>query len=414
MDLLISPSHLSGTVEAIPSKSDVHRLLICAALARGRTVIECPAASQDIEATVRCLRALGAVIEYSGGCFTVTPIAKPHLGPTLDCGESGSTLRFLLPVAAALCSSAEFIGGGRLPDRPIADLRAAMEEAGAVFSRPRLPFSVLGPMSGRSFTLPGNVSSQYVTGLLFALGAMGGGEIRLTTPLESEGYVDMTLGAMERFGVDVHKTPQGYRVLPMIFVSPGAVKAEGDWSNAAFFLIAGALNRVRVTGLEPRSAQGDKEIIAWLRSFGARVEAENGDCTVSPGTARALRADIRQTPDMLPALAVLATLGKGTSEFSGCGRLRLKESDRLITVRDMILGLGGCAQITGDGLSVTASPLTGGTVDAQGDHRIAMAAAIGAAWAAGDTVLKGAEAVGKSYPRFWEDYRRLGGKYHVI
>lgn len=387
MDYKVYPSPLSGEIAAIPSKSDAHRLLICAALSDRATRIGCPAVSEDILATARCLASLGAEIQYNSGVFSVLPITKVRENPVLDCGESGSTLRFMLPVAAALGKSASFIGRGRLPDRPIGELRAAMEAHGAVFSAGRLPFTVSGGMTGGVFTLPGNVSSQYITGLLLALPLLGGGRIELTAPLESASYVDMTKNAMARFGVraDDLSAAGSYR-------SPGCVTAEGDWSNAAFFIVAGA----SVSGLDPASPQGDRVI------FDNMARLDRGECV-----------DLTDTPDMLPALAVYAAMHSG-GEFTGIGRLRIKESDRILTVGNMINSLGGAARDLGKSFKVEPLPLTGGECECANDHRIAMAAAVGASFGTAPSVIHGGECVAKSYPGFWDDFSSLGGRFDVL
>lgn len=392
MDVKVYPSPINGTVPAIPSKSDVHRLLICAALSDGKTEIYCPAVSEDIMATAHCLNALGAEIEYRCGTFYVTPIIKVSDSPLLDCGESGSTLRFMLPVAAALSENSAFTGHGRLPDRPIKELKCAMESGGAVFSAEKLPFSVVGKIRSSVYTLPGNVSSQYITGLLLALPLVGGGEIRLTAPLESASYVDMTISSMSAFGVSVERTEYGWRVPAADYTTPGKVIAEGDWSNAAFFLVAGC----NVIGLNPESSQGDRVIFDNMR----RIK-------------NSAVIDLTDTPDMLPALAVYAAFNGG-AEFRGVERLRIKESDRIMTVKNMIDSLGGSAHDLGDRFIVDSKPLAGGTVNAYGDHRIAMAAAVGASFGKTPSIILGAEAVNKSYPGFWDDFSKLGGKNDVL
>ena len=387
MDYKVYPAHLRGSIAAIPSKSDVHRLLICAALSDAETEIFCPAVSEDILATVRCLASLGAEIQYKSGVFSVLPIKKVPENPTLDCGESGSTLRFMLPVAAAISDSTTFVGRGRLPARPIGELKSAMESHGARFSAERLPFTVSGRMSGGLFTLPGNVSSQYITGLLLALPLLGGGEVRLTTPLQSASDVDMTRRAMAKFGVRVDNLAASgaYR-------SPGRVIAEGDWSNAAFFIIAGA----EVTGLDPASPQGDRVI------YDNMAKLDRGETV-----------DLTDTPDMLPALAIYAAMHCG-GEFSGIERLRIKESDRILTVKSMINSLGGAARDLGERFSVESQPLTGGICECANDHRIAMAAAVGASFGTEPSVICGGECVNKSYPGFWDDFRLLGGRFDVL
>lgn len=416
MNVTVSPAPLTGTIGAIPSKSDAHRLLICAALADKPTVIHVPELSADIEATARCLAALGAEIVYENGAFTVNPLQNVPENPALDCGESGSTLRFLLPVAAALSEKASFAGRGRLPERPISDLAGAMKAHGVQFSAEKLPFSTAGRLAGGDYCLPGNVSSQYITGLLLALPlTQEGGRIHLTTSLESAAYVDMTVFSLGRFGVEVKTTSDGWSAAPQHFISPGAIIADGDWSSAACFLTAGAIGgKVTVTGLDTRSTQGDKAVLDILRAFGAAVSTDGNAVTVTHQPLRACDVDLKNIPDLLPALAVLAAFSRGTTRFTGGARLRIKESDRLKTVSAMINALGGDAEETADGLIVRGKPLTGGTVSAENDHRIAMAAAIAAAFSAGDVTITGAEAVNKSYPRFFEDFSQLGGTVHVI
>ena len=396
MNVKITPHPLSGSIPAIPSKSDVHRLLICAALADRGTEIRCPAVSEDINATAEALSALGAGIEYRDGAFFVEPVSAPPRSVTIDCGESGSTLRFMLPVVTALCERAEFSGRGRLPERPIKELIAALEGGGVRFSSDRLPFSTEGLFRGGLISIPGNISSQYITGLLLALPLTPeGGEVRLTTPLESASYVRITLRAMSHFGVkplvgiDRWTVPAGAR-----YVSPLKAEADGDWSNAAFFLAAG----VDVTGLDPDSPQGDRVILNQLRSI------RRNDAVIS----------LADTPDSLPALAAAAAYSGGKTVFTDASRLRLKESDRIKSVREMLEALGGRAEETADGLTVYGTGLRGGTVSSSGDHRIAMAAAIAGAYASDETVVCGAEAVNKSYPGFWDDFRKLGGIANVI
>lgn len=416
MDTVVTPSALSGTVSAIASKSDAHRLLICAAFADKATEIVIPESSQDIDATIGCLSALGAEINRSGEVFTVNPIKNVPSSPVLDCGESGSTLRFLLPVAMGAADCVSFAGHGRLPDRPIAELTEAMKQHGVSFSAEKLPFTASGKLHGGSFSLPGNISSQYITGLLLALPLCGGGEISLTTALESASYVDMTLFSLSRFGINAEKTETGWRIPSGVrFTSPGRLTADGDWSNAAFFLSAGAISgEVSVTGLNISSTQGDKAICDALRLFGADIRAEGGKITASHRPLRGCTIDLKNIPDLLPTLAVVASFAEGATTFTGGERLRIKESDRLSSVANMINALGGSAQETADGLIVSYSPLKGGTADGANDHRIVMAAAIAASVSGGETKILGSNAVNKSYPTFWDDFLSLGGKNNVV
>lgn len=412
MNVRITPSVLKGAVSAIGSKSDIHRLLILSALCDTETVIEGFSECADTVATINCLRALGAGCEINGREVKVTPISEVCNGKTLDCGESGSTLRFLLPVAAAVAQSSQFIGSGRLPERPIGELMTAMKNGGVGFSSDKLPLTISGRLKAGKYTLPGNVSSQYVSGLLMALAVTKGkSEIILSSPLESASYVKMTLSTLELFGGRACETEKGYKVEGVKrLISPKRILADGDWSNAAFFIVSGVINEeTTVLGLNPNSVQGDKKVIKMLESMGAKVSVENGCVSSQKSALCAKRIDLSDTPDLLPILAVAATQATGATEFYGAKRLRLKESDRLLTVANMLSSLGGRADVLPDGLMVYPAALTGGVVDGCNDHRIVMAAAIAATICKGETTVLGAEAVNKSYPKFFEDFKKLGG-----
>ncbi len=412
MDIQISKATLSGQIPAIPSKSDAHRLLICAALADKPTRLHLPSGSDDITATCRCLLALGAGIVRDGEFLTVNPIASVPESPVLDCGESGSTLRFMLPVAAAVADKPSFTGLGRLPDRPISELTEAMAAHGVSFSSGKLPFGLSGRLAPGRYALAGNVSSQYITGLLLGLAALGKeSEIELTTELESAAYIDITLHAMRRFGIEIERTASGWHIPANSgFKSPGTLAVDGDWSNAAFFLAAGALGKgITVTCLDIASPQGDKAILDVMRRFGARIEVKESSVTVYPSELSGCTVDMREIPDALPILAVLAACAKGETNFVNAGRLRLKESDRIASVAKMLASLGISAAEHSEGLTVSGGKPRAGRVDGANDHRIVMAAAIAGSLADGKTAVTGAEAVNKSYPRFFEDFSRLGG-----
>lgn len=392
--IVLAPRKLRGRVTAPAGKSDVHRLLIAAALADGPCEIAASTTNDDIDATAACLRALGAGIDRADGTFRVAPPARPTPSPVLDCRESGSTLRFLLPVAAALGGNARFTGCGRLPDRPLSDLLEALSRHGVSFSSERLPFALAGRLSGGEFRLPGNVSSQYVTGLLFALPLLAeGGTIRLSSPLESAGYVEMTLRTLRAFGVGVLRGDNVFSVAAGArFRSPGKAAAEGDWSAAANWFAANRLgSAVEVEGLARDSAQGDRAAEAILRDLRAGSSI-----------------DARDIPDTVPALAVAAAGVEGTVEIRGIARLRLKESDRIATTAGLLRALGGEAEEHPDRLVVRGTGrLRGGTADAAGDHRLAMAAAVASTICETPVRILGAGAVAKSYPAFFDDFRRL-------
>lgn len=411
MTVTLTPAPLSGSVAAPVSKSAAHRLLICAALADRPSTLSICATSRDIEATIDCLRALGADVTRSGGRIIVTPTAQNAQNPRLHCGESASTLRFLLPVAAAMSQGAIFEGGGRLPDRPIEPLIDAMERGGVGFSARRLPLELSGRLQSGAFELTGSLSSQFVSGLLLALPLLeGDSEIILISPLQSAGYVEMTLAALGAFGVETEKTPNGYAVRGcQKYVSPGELEVEGDWSNAAFMLCAGALGGgVKVTGLDIYSPQPDRKILDVLRAMGAGVSVDKEGITVVGGALRGIDLDVSGTPDLLPVLSLTATFAEGVSRFTGAERLRLKESDRLAACASMINALGSRAEETPEGLIVYGGGLVGGSVEGFGDHRMVMSAAVAALRCRKAVTISGAEAVKKSYPAFFEDLTALG------
>lgn len=418
MEIRITPAPLRGTVAAVPSKSAAHRILILSALCARPTRLALGGTNDDIEATRRCLTALGCAFRPLEGGLEILPGPRPQQPPLLDCGESGSTLRFLLPVAAALGCGGVFVGKGRLPQRTIAPLVGQLCAHGCTADRPDgLPLHLGGRLTPGEFVLPGDVSSQFVTGLLLALPLLPGpSTVRLTSPLQSRSYVDLTVGLMRRFGLEVQAGGDCWNIAGnQTCQSPGTLAAEGDWSGAAFWLAAGALGGdILCTGLDPASAQGDKAIVTSLEQMGAPCRPENGGLRSCGRVCRGLRADVSQTPDLAPVLAALGAAA-GESRLTGGARLRTKESDRLAAAADGLRALGCPAEELPDGLVLHGGgPLPGGTADAWGDHRMAMALAVAACACTGPVVIRGAEAVAKSYPAFWEEYRRLGGKIDVL
>jgi len=395
MNILIQPGPLKGTVSAIPSKSHGHRLLITAALSSppGKVLLE--ETSEDLEATRNCLSAL----------------EEPT--PVLPCRESGSTLRFLLPVAMARKEYVRFLGEGRLLQRPLSPLKEEMELHGCSFHLGKGELEVNGRLQSGIYRLPGDVSSQYVTGLLFALPLLAeDSEILLTSPLESKGYVDMTLEVLGASGIHVEAATQAGALdsngkpLPKFiipgnqkYLSPAETAPEGDWSNAAFWLAAnyvGFANRVSCAGLSQTSLQGDRVVAELLRDFPNVIDGS-------------------QIPDLIPILAVVAAVRPGITTINHAERLRLKESDRLETTVRLIRDLGGDAEERPDGMVIRGKPLLrGGQVDGCNDHRIVMAAAIAATNCTGPVTIMGAEAVNKSYPGFFRDYKGLGGRINEL
>ena len=386
MNVTITPGLLRGAITPPPSKSQAHRLLIAAALADGESRIEHLADSQDIQATRRCMAALKAPGEDL---------------PVLDCGESGSTLRFLIPVALALRGGGRFTGRGRLMERPQKPYFDLFDEKGIAYRQEDGVLTVQGRLTPGTFALPGDVSSQFVTGLLYALPLLeGDSRITLTTPLESRGYVDMTLEALERFGIRA-ECPDGrtLRVPGGQTYRPCRAAVESDYSQAAFYYAANGLGgQVEILGLNPRSAQGDRCIEPYPMQLCGPGEVE---------------LDVSQCPDLVPPLAAHAALRQGITRIVNAARLRIKESDRLTAVTQVLTALGADVVEGADRLTITGQPegLAGGvTVDSHNDHRIAMMAAVAATRCAAPVTITGAECVAKSYPDFWEDYERLGGQ----
>lgn len=415
MNVTIKPSIPSGKIKAIASKSAAHRLLICAAFADKSTELVCEEINEDISATVRCLCALGAKITRRDKSFIVLPIKKVRENPVLDCGESGSTLRFLVPVTAALGCNASFIMSGRLPNRPLSPLREELEAHGIDFSEAGSnPLTLTGKISAGEYRIRGDVSSQFISGLLFALSITDGeSRIVIEGKTESTPYINMTLDALCEFGAEPEITGEGFTVFGKDkLISPEKLTVEGDWSNAAFPLCAGAISRggkVSVYSVDPDSTQGDREIIDLLVKFGADVRRK-GDCfTVRGGELCGMEIDASNIPDLVPIISVVAAAAKGRTRIYGASRLKIKESDRLATVTEMLGTLGADIEKTDDGLIINGGKkLCGGVVSSFGDHRIAMSAAAAALICDGEVTITSAEAAAKSYPSFWNDFSSLG------
>ena len=394
MDITIHPSKLKGDITIIPSKSQAHRLLICAAFADAPTDLICPETNRDIEATADCLRALGAEILPTETGYTVIPTVEIPVSPELNCCESGSTLRFLLPIVGALGADTIFKMEGRLPQRPLSPLWEEMERMGCSLNwLGDSELKVTGKLRPGDYYIDGGVSSQFITGLLFATSLLDGDStIHIQGKLESAPYVEMTRQAMARFGVD---TTDFHIKGGQVYHSPGTLKVEGDWSGGAFFLAADYLGcELNIYGLDLNSAQGDRAVMGLL------PQLREGMVTISA-------ADI---PDLVPVLSVVAAAQHG-AVFTDIQRLRLKESDRVASTIAMIEALGGKADATEDTLTIHGTGLIGGTVDAVNDHRIAMSAAVASTACTEPVTILGAECVKKSYPKFWEEFSRLGGSY---
>lgn len=415
MKITVGASTLHGTVAAVPSKSHAHRVLVAAALSDVPCKVICPSVSDDVRATVRCLVALGAGITRTRDGFAVSPVKTATKGATLDCGESGTTLRFMLPVSCALGADARFVGRGRLPLRPIGGLADTLAAGGVQFSSPSLPLTATGRLSAGEYIVDGSVSSQYVSGMLLALGFLGGHSVLITEgKAVSRGYVDMTLSVLAAFGVKATVSADGNRfdIEGDGFRSPREIAVEGDWSGAAFPLAAGALaGDVTVTGLNPDSTQRDRKIAELIKLMGGDVSTTAEGVRVGKSALRAIETDVDDVPDLAPVLSVLMAAAEGDSVMTGVGRLRDKESDRLAAIIGNLAAMGVRATADGDALTVCGKGgdlARGFSANGFGDHRMVMSAAVAALAVGGE--ITDAEAVAKSYPDFFADMAKLGGK----
>ena len=407
MKLRITPHRLSGAITPPASKSVAHRLIMGNALAGGPSTLTAVSNSQDITATLGCMEALGASAQWIGsdtvqlvGC---SGRAAPR-GQLLDCGESGSTLRFLIPIALALTRDVTFRGHGRLMQRPQTPYFDLFDEKGIDYQLSGDLLTVKGTLTPGRYCLPGNVSSQFITGLLYALPLLDGdSEIQLTTPLESESYVALTMDALRHFGIRSTATAQGWHIPGGQVYRAYNGPVEPDYSQSGFFYAAaGVGNPLTVMGMNPQSVQGDRVVVDYMHQLS------------QPGP---VELDVRDCPDLVPPLALRAALRNGeTTVISGAARLRLKESDRLASVTAVLSALGAHIEEHPDSLTIHGvSALEGGTeIDSWNDHRIAMMAAMAATVCRQPITLTGAESVRKSYPGFWADYCRLGGMIQEV
>lgn len=405
----------TGSVQIIASKSCAHRLIILASLNDKSVDILCNSTSKDIEATVRCMTALGAVIDCrEHGILHVEPIkAVPKQHCELDCGESGSTLRFLLPVVGALGAEVSFIMHGRLGERPLAPLDALLMRHGMSIYKKDNTLYCSGKLSAGEYDIAGNVSSQYISGLLLALPLLDGNStLRVTDKLESSAYVDITLSALRLANAAVSADDmQHYSIRGGVgFSLASDLMVEGDWSNAAFFLCMGALSKggITVHGLNADSCQGDRKIVDILSEMGAEITVSGDSVTVKRSMLKPVTVDASPIPDLIPTICALASAAEGDTNIINAARLRLKESDRLTSTASMLRSLGVRVTELSDSLIVHGTGrLHGGSVDSYNDHRIAMAAAIAACAADGDVTICGSECVNKSYPTFFEELSSL-------
>ena len=418
MNRMVRPGPFSGSFQAPASKSHAHRLLICAALGASSVTLTCDTFSDDILATIECLNAMGAEISHDGSRITVTPISASHSVPVLcklRCRESGSTLRFLLPVVGALGMTAVFEMEGRLPERPLHPFDEVLSEHGMTLEKKGSELFVSGRLSAGEYQLPGNVSSQYLSGLLFALPLLNGNStLTITSALQSASYLSMTENAVLQSGIRFSRTENCFSIPgAQTYHLPDGLCAEGDWSGAAFFLCAGALSEkgILARGLDSGSTQADRAVLDILRQFGAVCETGADGILVRTGALHGISVDAGPIPDLIPAIAAVAAYADGKTHITNAARLRLKESDRLHTVASTIEVLGGSVEELEDGLIITGKPqLAGGSADSFGDHRIAMLAAILSSGCTSPVTVLNSACTSKSYPNFWQTLDALKGE----
>lgn len=415
----VLPSVFNGEVTLPPSKSDVHRAILCASLARGKSVISPVDMSQDILATIDCAKALGADITVDGSTVYVDGTNLfGSKAAELNCRESGSTLRFFIPVAAAGGVAAIFTGKGRLPQRPIGIYLDCLPKFGVkCTTEGGLPLDISGRLQSGCFEVPGNVSSQFITGLLLALPLTGKDcTIAVTSPLQSVGYINMTIRTMGVFGVKVEATENGYFIKGGQSYKPCRYTCEGDWSQAAFFMAAGALGgHLTLKGLRTDSIQGDMQCLEIFKEFGADVTVTPNGITVTGGDLKGISIDATQIPDLVPILAVTAAFAKGSTNIYGAERLRIKESDRLNAISTCLNKVGARVTEKPDGLIIEGvKSAAGGSVEGYNDHRIVMSMAICAEKSTAPIEISDKESINKSYPSFFEDYKKVKGKVEEI
>ena len=466
MKVIIKPSILKGRIKAVSSKSHIHRVILAASLCEEKTIIKNVNMSEDILATIKCAEEIGTKITFIDNEVIVFPkgvnsfdeisLDNSEVTKNFNCNESGSTLRFILPIIGALNLRANIFGKGRLVERPNELLVNELEKNGMnvtsffgkkqngfdkkleekleekslkntdeTFYNKELEnensakmFEVSGQLKPGKYFLDGNVSSQYFTGLLFALPLLSGdSEIVLKSPLQSKGYVDLTIETLNTFGIKIKENNNGYTVLGgQKYISPKEVTGQGDWSNGAFFLVAGALGgEITVDGLSINSTQGDKEIVNIIKAIGADVTVKNNSVTVKKNQINAIKKDVSNIPDLAPIMAVLASVATGESDFFNGERVRLKECDRLYAMQECLYKIGANITEKPDGLIIKGREnLKGGSVNSFNDHRIVMAIAVASVVSKGEIQINNAEAIAKSYPKFFEDFAALGGIINVI
>lgn len=417
--MIVYPSKMHGSVVIPPSKSVAHRAIIAALLAEGRSVITNIDLSSDIKATIQACKALGSRIEIEEGSPYNTVIVDGGLGiddsAEINCAESGSTLRFMIPIACAVSGKKVFTGSARLPERPIDAYYDIFDRDGITYSKPQgvnLPLNIDGKLAGGDYVIDGSVSSQYITGLLFALPLLKtDSTITIVNGFESKGYVDITLSVLKDFGIEIQAEENKFYIKGCQEYRSRNYNVQGDYSQAAFFLVGGCISGdILIKGLREDSLQPDRAIVDILRRMGAYIEYTCDGLRATKSKLKGIEVDVSQCPDLVPPIAVAAALTEGKTNITGAARLRIKESDRLTAVSTNLKDLGIRTELREDGMAICGGSIKGGRVDSFNDHRITMAFAVAALQADGEVIISGEESINKSYPKFFEDYEKAGGK----
>ncbi len=423
MNVKIKPNEIKGKMKSIPSKSLLHRAIILSGIAKDREIIleQVNTISEDIEATLTCIEKLGAKTKVEGDSIRITSLGNIKKSKVeLHCKESGTTLRLLLPLVSTFSKEATVDCSEGLRKRPIRELIETLEESGLYFKEKGFPINISGNVTTDFFKISGDISSQYVSGLLLLSSLLDQrSSIYLTTKLESRTYVNITIKVLRDFGIIVNELEEGVfeiyggrdKILP-----PKEYQIEGDWSNAAFFLVGGCLgDSIKMSGLNLESSQGDKKIVQILKKAGAILTCSDDFISSNRSHLNSFEVDFSETPDLFPILSVVAALSKGQSILKGGERLKLKESNRIESTFQMLKSLGADVKKREDGLIIQGKEiLDGGIVNSFNDHRIVMSVTMASIRCKEPVSIVNAGAVKKSYPNFFEDFKKVGGIFDVI
>lgn len=413
MRMRVYPSKIEGSISIPSSKSVLHRLIISACLCDDTTTIIATDYGKDIRATIDCMRCLGAKIIEVSGKIIITPIATPNQNVVLNVEESGSTLRFLLPIVASLGVTATFIGKEGIVNRPIKPIVDLLKKGGIAFSSDTLPLTISGKLKSGDYEIDGSISSQFITGLLFAFSITSGdSSLVVNHGLVSSSYVDITIDVLKTFGVDISKDNR-YHIQGTKLVSPKVIETESDWSSACFMIALAVISgKVRIRSLNFDSKQWDKVILSLLAKMDAKFDCEGSDLVVNKSKLTSTSFTCRDCPDIVPIMSIILANSEGISSISGVDRLKIKESDRLSNVMDMLSRLGIKTRYDNDILYIYGGKMTPAKLVGYNDHRMTIAGIVALSLVGGE--IDGVECTDKSYPTFLKDFERLGGRYELF